>query len=202
MSSVSYEELKDTTFQELMVCPLCGKTSLFWNWFTRVFECFNPQCPSTINRADTCSQNQAAKVCQAATAELPKSPPVAASIVKQTVVKQKPPKANLPAKTRVKPIQLPQIREGLKAKSKWATLLTSAVVIIGAGIIAYGLLNNGALGSAGIVIVALATILTTWNLVTLTFALKDRQQVRFSESIIPAAAVILVAIATAVLSVL
>jgi hypothetical protein len=75
----------------------------------------------------------------------------------------------------------------VQIRSKWATLLTGALISVGIGLIVYSVLGYNALGVSSFVIAAASTILTTWNLLTLILAYKDRQHIRFSEITVPAA---------------
>ena len=140
------EDMNETIFHELKDCPLCGKTSVFWNWFTKSDQCFNPECIAFASRSEVDNQNQTAAI----------------------------------ERGRLEPI--------VQIKSKWATLLTGILILLGTCLIVYGLLGYDALGTSSVIVVAASTVVTTWSLLTLVFAYKERQHIRFAEITVPSVA--------------
>lgn len=43
---------ESTDRKQLQTCPACRQTSLYWNKFTRLYECFNPSCKRDFTRSE------------------------------------------------------------------------------------------------------------------------------------------------------
>ena len=165
------------TFHEVKVCPLCGETSLFWNCFTANDECFNPECTSHPSLAPARSSS-------GTVAEWPRRPAAAAHRARATAQ----PRAaahRAPAESAAQP--------GFAATLNpvWGTVLTIMAILFGIGLILYAVMSYDDFGIVSVIIIAAASILTTWNLLTFTFALRENHHVRLSEIMAPAAATLI-----------